>query len=183
MKRVILIFALLFSFILSYSQREEEIYTWIFVNYLEKLRPPNIDYSSGSTVIVLNRPNNMAKLDTHDYTRFKEKYSKIEFQTFINFIQENQLNLNYEKINIYNTKVVILENKLVPSWKELISKYPDWIYSIIEFSNIGFNDAKSQALVYYGFYSGPGVGGGCFLVLENNGRKWKCKKVIQAWAA
>jgi hypothetical protein len=183
MKRNILIFAFLFTHVLAFSQNEEGIYSRVFIDYIEKLKQPKIDYSSGITLTVLKRPEYIEKLDTNDYYRFRDKYDKLEMKTFINFIKDNQTDLHFEKIDIHGTNVVILENESIPSWLELSSKYPNWIYSIIELSNIGFNEARNQALVYYSFNSGPGVGGGFYLVLENNGRKWKCKKVIPAWAA
>jgi hypothetical protein len=183
MKRVILILTLLVHCALSFSQKEVEIYNWIFINYIQQLKQPNIDYSSGTTLTVLKRANYMRKLDTIDYTRFKEKYDKLEYKTFINFIHQNKLDLQSEKIGISGVKVVILENESIPRWSEIISKYPNWIFSIIEFSNIGFNEAKDQALVYYGFDSGPGVGGGFYVVFEKKKRKWKQKGIIPAWAA
>ena len=65
----------------------------------------------------------------------------------------------------------------------LLAMYPNWNHSILEFSNIGFNEEKNQAFVYYGFDSGSGVGGGFYIIFEKKKGKWKNKAVIPAWAA
>jgi hypothetical protein len=182
LRMITLMSVLLFFCGLSYSQKEADIYNRIYIDYIEKQKPPNVDYTSGITLTVLKRPNYMNKLDSSDFIRFNDKYDKLELSTFISYIKESQLDLNFERIDINGAKIILLENDSIPSWLELSSIYPNWIYSIIELSNIGFNDAKDQALVYYGFNSGPGVGGGFYMVFESKGKRWKCKKVIPSWA-
>jgi hypothetical protein len=183
MKKEITIFILLSLCFLTYSQNEAEIYSRIYNLYIEKLKSPNIDYSFGATVTVLKQPIYMSKLDTNDYLGFRDKYKNLEKETFNNFIIENQSELHSERIKVKGIDIVMLENDSIPSWKDIISKYPNWIFSIIELSNIGFNEKADQALVYYGFDSGPGVGGGFYLVFEYRGRQWKCIRVIPGWAA
>ena len=48
--------------------------------------------------------------------------------------------------------------------------------------NIGFNEAKTQAMVYYAYYDGV-VGGGIYIIYEKKKSKWKQVKVIPSWAA
>jgi hypothetical protein len=49
--------------------------------------------------------------------------------------------------------------------------------------NIGFNKEHNQALIYYSFNSGAGVGGGFYMVCEKKRKKWKQKGFIPAWAS
>jgi hypothetical protein len=79
--------------------------------------------------------------------------------------------------------VILIDTDSIPKRIDLINLYPTWIHSMIEFSNIGYNDNSDQALVYYGFDSGPGVGGGIYLIFERKRNKWKLKKVLPSWAA
>ena len=78
---------------------------------------------------------------------------------------------------------MIINSEQKKNWEELRESFPNWNGSVLEFSNIGFNEEKNQALVYYGFDKGPSVGGGVYIVLEKKKKKWKCKKVIPSWAA
>lgn len=180
-KSIILI--LLLTSFFAHGQYETEIYEKIILEYVLSLKPPNIDYSSGITLTVLRRPNYMHKLDIKDFDRFKEKYENLDLQTFTNFINNNQLDSQFEKLEMPGMELVIIENESIPSWAELNSLYPNWIFSILEFSNIGFNESKNQALVYYAFDSGSGVGGGFYMVYEKKRRKWKQQGFIPAWAA
>lgn len=183
MKSIILtIFVLSFN-IAANSQVENTIYKKIIDDYVLKLRPPNIDYKLKTTLTVLEKPVYMDTLNIDDYNRFKTKYEKLDKQTFLDFINKAQENVQFEKISIPNFEFIALKRDSVPKHNELILKYPYWVYSILEFSNIGFNEEKDQALVYYGFNSGPGVGGGVYIVFEKKKNKWKEKAVIPAWAA
>lgn len=183
MKSIILTILVLSFNITANSQVENTIYKKIIDDYVLKLRPPNIDYTLKTTLTVLEKPAYMDTLNINDFNRFKEKYEKLDKQTYIDFINKAQDNVQFEEINIPGFEFIAFKRDSVPKYKELIVKYPYWVHSILEFSNIGFNKEKDQALVYYGFNSGPGVGGGVYIVFEKRRNKWKCKKVIPAWAS
>ncbi len=165
-----------------YSQTENKIYKRIIDDYVLKNRQPNIKYSS-TTLIVLEVPFYMKKLDVNEYSRFKEKYKKLDEQVFVDFVKRNQEDLHFESIEFSDIEIVTINKEQSKSRKELLASYPNWDGSILEFSNIGFNEEKDQAFVYYGFDSGPGVGGGVYIVFEKKRKKWKRKIVIPAWAA
>jgi hypothetical protein len=169
--------------LLANSQNDEEIYKLVIIDFVYKQKQPNIDYSQGLTIIVRDTPVYMNKLNANDFTRFIEKYNNLDRQTFKEFIDRNQVGIQFGKLKLPGNEIVMIKNEPKPNWQELIEKYPNWIHSIIELSNIGYNEEKNQALIYYGFDSGPGVGGGFYVIYEYNGRKWKCKKVIPSWAA
>jgi hypothetical protein len=183
MKSIILTILVLSFNITANSQVENIIYEKIIDEYVLKLRPPNIDYSLKTTLTVLEKPVYMDTLNIDDYKRFKAKYEKLDRQTFLDFINKAQEDVQFEGISIPNFEIVTLKRDSIPKHKELILKYPYWIHSILEFSNIGFNEEKDQALIYYGFNSGSGVGGGVYIVFEKKKKKWKEKAVIPAWAA
>jgi hypothetical protein len=86
----------------------------------------------------------MSKLDTIDYARFRDKYEKLEKKTFNNFIIENQSELHFKRIKVEGIEIVVLEYDSIPCWKDIILKYQNWIFSIIELSNIGFNEKADQ---------------------------------------
>ena len=155
----------------------------IINDYVTKLQQPNVDYSSKMTLTILNSPKHINQLYIDDYYKLKENYKKLDKETFLDYLENNKEFLHYENIDMKGIEVIVLDNDSSPNKNFLTIKYPNWIHSILEFSNIGFNKTHNQALVYYGFYSGPNVGGGLYIIFEKKGRKWKRKKVIPAWAA
>jgi hypothetical protein len=183
MRIILTIFVLYNSAILVYSQEEKEIYYKILTEYVYKLKPLNIDYSSGMTLIIRDHPKYMRSLDNNDFERFKDTYKNLGSETFKALVKKNLMAPEFIDPKFDGIKVVILKEDSIPGRNMLSTKYPDWILSILEFSRVGFNESKDQAIVYYGFDSGPGVGGGCYLVFEKKRNKWKQKGFIPAWAA
>jgi|GEM_PF-3848062 len=176
----LLLFFLIQSFVTC--SQSDEIYKEIIREYVIPLCPPTLDYSSGKTITILEKPKYLDSLVTEDYSRFKEKYEELQKQTFLDFISVNRLKLNFDTVQMNDIKFIIFNNDSIPTKKDIIARYSDWIFTIIEFSNIGFNKAKNQALVYFGFDAGPGVCGGFYLILEKKRKRWKQKKIVPAWA-
>jgi len=183
MKYILMSLGLLSLYISAYSQVEAKIYANVIEEYIFKIRPPNIDYSEKSTLIVLNRVRALDSLDMEDYYWFKQRFQKLDKSTFSNFLIENQSYRQFEKVDITNVEFVIYDKDSLPEYKYLVTKYPYWVYSILEFSNIGLNEEMNQALVYYSFNSGSGVGGGFYLVYAKRRKKWKQVGFIPAWAS
>ena len=180
------IFALIFFVLhtgMVFCQVDSEVYAKVIDQYVLKLRQPSIDYSSSTTLTVREIPVYMKTNGLEDFAWFKQKCKRLEKQTFINFIEKNPSTLNKDMFDIPGFNVVILKNDMIPSRAELIEKYPDWIFSILAFSNIGFNEDKSQALVYYSFDSGSMAAGGIYLLYEKKRRKWKQKGFMPSWAS
>ena len=182
MRTRLLLLLVLISSSIVYCQSEKVIYSRIIYDYVTKHKPPNIDYSNGMVLVVLEKPKHMSILNASDFERFNKKYKNLRLDTFEDFVSKNLSSTHFEELNIHGIKFVIFNKDSIPSWKEICSKFPNWTYSIVEFSKIGFNDTKNQAMVYYGYDSGTGVGGGIYLIFENKGHKWRCKRVIPAWA-
>lgn len=167
----------------AFCQHDSVIYNMIIEEYVLNLRQPNIDYSSNTTITVLKSPRYLSQLTNEDFPRFKEKYDKLNKQTFYGFVKNIQDDLHLDMHKFTDIDVVLIDKDSIPKRIDLINLYPAWIHSMIEFSNIGYNDNRDQALVYYGFDSGPGVSGGIYLIFERKRNKWKIKKVIPSWAA
>ena len=182
MKQIILFTLIVILNSRVYSQSEAEIYKHVISDFVLKHRQPNTDDSQPTTLIVLETPAYMIKIDDSDYSRFKEKYKKLDQQTFEDFIKKNQVNFQFENLKVADIETVMFNKESRPNWEELYSTYPNWDYRILEFSNIGFNEVKNQAMVYYGFDSGA-TGGGVYIIYKKKGIRWKIKKVISAWAA
>jgi hypothetical protein len=64
----------------------------------------------------------------------------------------------------------------------LYELFPNFHKGFLEFSNIGYNKSKTQAMIYYGYHYGI-MGGGIYLIYEKKKKGWKNIKVITAWAA
>jgi hypothetical protein len=113
----------------------------------------------------------------------RERYRKLDKQTFVDFVEKSQQKLNTENIRYPDAEVVVFRKELMPDNRELYNRYPNWNGAVLEFSNVGVNKEKNQGLVYYGFSSGKEVGGGIYIIYERKKKKWKRKMVIPAWAA
>ncbi len=182
MKNAILVLLIVSLNVTVYSQPENKIYKKIIHDYVLKHRQANFKYSS-TKLIVLEAPIYMRKLNANEFSRFKEKYNKLDEYTFVDFVKKNQEGLNFDSSSFSGIDIIMANKEQSKNWNQLYTLHPNWNGSILELSNIGFNKEKDQAFVYYGFSSGPGVGGGIYIVFEKKREKWKTKKVIPAWAA
>ena len=177
----LIIFALCLN-ITAYCQDESVIYKKIIDEYPLKYKQPSTK-KSFVTLIVLEVPLYLRKIEITEFSRFKESYKKLDEKTFLDFIKKNQKSTNMDNFKFPDVDIVVVNQEQSKRKKELLTMYPNWNHSILEFSNIGFNEEKNQAFVYYGFDSGSGVGGGFYIIFEKKKGKWKNKAVIPAWAA
>jgi hypothetical protein len=65
-------------------------------------------------------------------------------------------------------------------WTKFYSKYPD-SGGYIWLSNVGFNKARSQALVYHVHWCGELCGTGFYVLLNRPGNEWKVEKAEMIW--
>jgi len=163
----------------NYGQDEQKIYCQILTEFVFNTSP----FSNDSITLVLrDTPLYLSLLD--DYNNLKINYKKLEKQTFNNFIQRR--NQKIEKLDFINiwSDIIIIDNKQILDKHEFLLKHPNWNLWILEFSKIGFNEQRNQALVYYGFETEARTGGGVYIILKKkrNG-KWKIKKKIPSWAS
>jgi hypothetical protein len=101
----------------------------------------------------------------------------------ISWTLKNEFNLSAEIILVksYETRRLFDEAaSLEDGWKQFQAKYPK-ASSIDTVSRVGFNNGKTQALVYYGYVCGPLCGQGQFVLLTKTGDKWNIEKEWMIW--
>lgn len=67
-------------------------------------------------------------------------------------------------------------------WNNFYKKYPQ-SSGLISFSNIGFNQERTQALVYVGINCGWLCGDGSFKFLQKTNGKWIIKDNVELWVS
>jgi hypothetical protein len=85
--RLLLLLGLISSSIV-YCQSEKVIYSRIISDYVTKHKPPNIDYSNGMVLVVLEKPKHMSILNASDFERFNKKYKNLRLDTFEDFVSK-----------------------------------------------------------------------------------------------
>ena len=91
------------------------------------------------------------------------------------------------KIYITKKKVIILSDEEVKNsfnggngWNEFYEKYGK-TQGILNFSKIGYNKFKTQALLYYGNQSDWLAGGGYLMLFEKINGVWKYSQGFMMW--
>lgn len=178
--KFILMFFVLIISTNNYGQDEQKIYCQILSEFV--FNKKNFIANDSITLVLRDTPLYLSLLD--DYTNLKINYKKLEKQTFDNFIQRR--NQKIEKLDFINIRsdIIIIDNIQIADKREFLLKHPKWNLWILEFSKIGFNEQRNQALVYYGFETEAKTGGGVYIILKKkrNG-KWKIKRKIPSWAS
>lgn len=110
-------------------------------------------------------------------------YSKIENETLIDFKRKMWLTINHCGYDLGDFDC-ISSDFLPNSIDDVISKYPNWNRILYKVSNIGYNEKKTQAILYYSFkYYNTNNYGASFLVFKKKGERWKLKKIIPVTAS
>ena len=176
MKNYLLLLSL-FICVIGYSQDERLIYNEI----IEKLLLKDYDNSRKSDSVTLLILPLQEFRNVPNYTYLKENFKSLKKLTFDNFAEVVRLSTKVENFEMKKTGIIFLETDNLDE-RQLIAKYPFWNFKKLRFSNIGFDDTKSQALVYYEFLSNSINGGRAYIVLCKKSKKWKIKKVIPSWS-
>jgi len=181
---VILIFALIIPLNNAYCQLEESsLYSQVIDDFIEDDCKLKKNQSNEKVLIIFERPKNMSKVNNDFFTRFKKKYKKLGKSTFDNFLIASEQVLKTEYFSNTNQNIILLDSQYSTDRGVLIEKYPNWNLIIYEFSNIGFNEEMTQAILYYGYNAGAASAGGVYLIYEKKRGKWKKRKLIPAWAS
>ena len=181
MKYILKMILILSVNIAIYGQADNIIYKEVMDVYVFKHVQPNLR-DSPKVIVVLKAPIYLRRIDSSEFYLFNKKYKSLDRQTFENFLENRKVDLQLRPIEFSDVKIVIIDKEQIENKKELFDSYPNWNGSILEFSNIGFNRKKDQAILYHGFKFGQGAGGGIYIVLKKKWKKWKIKKVIPSWA-
>ena len=105
-----------------FCQIDSEVYSKVIDQYILKLRPPNIDNSSSTTLTVREIPIYMNSLGPEDFARFKQKCKQLEERTFIDFIEKNPSALKIDMFNIPGYDVVLLKNDTMILWYQSLRR-------------------------------------------------------------
>lgn len=82
-----------------------------------------------------------------------------------------------------DAKLIVQQTVFVEQdWTAFENRYRG-THRIYSFSNVGFNTARTQALVYFAYYCGPLCAGGSFFSLEKKGTRWKIAREVQLWVS
>lgn len=182
MKYILKVIIILSVNITAYSQADNMIiYKRIMDDFVFKYRQPNLR-DSPKVLVVLKAPIYLRKIDTSEFYLFNKKYKSLDKQAFEDFLEKSKVDLQLQTNEFSDVEIVIINKEQSENRKELFDSHPNWDGSIIEFSNIGFNRKKDQAIMYYGFTSGLASGGGIYIVFKKKWKKWKPKKVLPSWA-
>lgn len=121
-------------------------------------------------------------------TSFEAFKIKIDYATVKDYNARNQGSSILENKFTASLKVIILSEQEISvifsdtktAWQDLHKKYPN-AKGIIEFSQVGFNKDKTQAILCFGVQSGFLSGYGEFIVLYKENGKWVIKGTVPAW--
>lgn len=181
MRKSLSIFILIFTINnLGYSQQKAEIYNLVINNFaIEKNLKP-ADSNDEITIIALDKPSRLFKEVT--FNRLRESYRKLSEEVFNDFCIKNQIDFKLEEFYTPKFRLVIFSKDSILNQEQFADKYPKWNHVIIELSNIGFNNRKNEAMVYYGQNIGSRAAGGVYVIYKLKKGKWKQKKIIPSWS-
>jgi hypothetical protein len=93
-----------------------------------------------------------------------------------NIALPSELSDRYRLVNQEVLKSIFADAR---GWSEFHRRFPG--AGLLEFSRIGFNSDRTEALVYMSESSGIKNGGGDYFVLTRIGKTWVIKEKINAW--
>lgn len=165
------------------SQVEKEVYKQVLEEFVLSKLLPNSGNTEIDTILVRKKPWHNIPWDKDSYSWVKSQYKKLEIQTFLDFVSKAKTEFEVSNLSFPNIKVTVVEKDFASKWNITAEDYPSNYTGILEFSNIGFNETKTQAILYYGYIFGPMVGGGVYFIYKKKKNRWKRKKTLPAWAS
>jgi len=114
--------------------------------------------------------------------------ARISVETIDDWMEKNADSYEWENQFDFAAPTVLLSSKLnqqLPSnpeeyWNELRTRYPALI-AIDEASRVGFNRARTQAVVLVGFATSVSGGEGEYVLLEKQSGRWRIAHRMRAW--
>ena len=112
----------------------------------------------------------------------------LSVETIDDWMEKNADSYEWENQFDFAVPTVLLSSKLnqqLPSnpveyWNELRTRYPDLI-AIDQASRVGFNHARTQAVVLVGFATDGGGGEGEYVLLEKQSGRWRIAHRMLDW--
>jgi len=113
---------------------------------------------------------------------------RVSQETMDDFIAQNRtparfnasMDLGKEYVVLTKVDMDAIWNGEQDGWEVFHKKYPN-TFAIMNFSRIGFNKTRTQALIYYGGQVGEGMGSGSGCLLEKENRSWKLVDCLFVW--
>ena len=183
MNRLSLIIAFLSLTSIAFSQdRELEIFEITLKNNADFIRTEEYQDTIKTTFVINRTPTHKIKFTEDYFLTLKKRYNKLEKSTFNDFSNKYKDTIHLDLLERSNLKITTLDNYTFNGWGKF---YEDFTLTtgIVELSNIGFNEQKTQAIIYFGHQSGPLVGGGQLIIYEFKKGKWKKVKEIALWVS
>src|SRR5438445_8556536 len=114
--------------------------------------------------------------------------AQISDETIDDWMQKNASSYEWEYQFDFDAPTVLVSSKLdqqLPRnpkdyWNELRTQFPD-LMAMNEASRVGFNRARTQAVVLVGFITGPIGGEGEYVLLEKQNGAWSIVHRLGAW--
>lgn len=166
----------------SRAQTDKDIFKQVLLDFVLKDRPSKTKKLPPITVLILSKPGHDIQVKSDDFEKYRRDYKKLHRPTFEDFVTKIQDDLKFSIDTIDNVQTVILDKSSFTSMSDLYKLYPNLHLGLVELSNVGFNPARTQALVYYGYQGGPMTGGGVYVIYNKKKSRWKVGKTIGAWA-
>ncbi len=179
MNRAISIIFFLTWKLMVLGQMEQDIYELTIHKYALSM----IEYNQIKFLLMPEKPFMMPNLTVDHFTYLKKEYPKLDQSTFSSFLENSSQSLHLDTLNSINIPVFKVQISEAKDWKQIALIYPSWSGLVFEFSNVGYNEALDQAMLYYAYYFVEGAaGGGVYLLYKKKREKWKFKKQFRSWA-
>lgn len=142
------------------------------------------DFSVGKnknidTIVILLHPIHDIPRTDFNFERIKDHYKGFKKSTYENFVDNLDKEIVLHDLKTLDTPFII-DQAVYKDYSEIFSKHAN--IQIIEISNIGYSEDKTQAFIYFGKIQGAMSAGGVYLVYEKKKAKWRKKKIVGAWA-
>ncbi|MDR2205289.1 MAG: hypothetical protein LBE36_03945 [Flavobacteriaceae bacterium] len=124
----------------------------------------------------------------YNFENYKESLNGIEKETSDDFIKKNKLPIKLRSNDFKTKKKIVFVSRKekekifddADGWENFYKMYEN-SQGILELSNIGFNRAKTQALVYYGNQSDFLAGAGYLVLFQKINGNWEIKYLTMLW--
>lgn len=180
MEKILTAIVILFSLAISGQKNDSnEIYSSI-IN----------DYKNFKTIVV-SETTSIGHSGTSNYKLdvLRKEFKDLKEETLENFKKNNTSSKKLGTKNFQTRKKLILlndsEKKMIFSndedgWETFYNKYPK-SQGFLTLSNIGFDNSKTQAIVYYGNQSHELSGIGHLAYFKKSNNKWKLIALYELW--
>lgn len=176
MKNLFFIFVLINQLVVGQYFEANKVYDALLNHQYER-----------NTDLVIKSKSYLDFFYPEDFSLYHDQFENLEKETFDDFIQNNShpkslrihSSKNIKYISSKQFKFIFRDEE---GWDRFYKKFPQ-VPGIITLSNVGFNFAQTQAMVYIGNQKGWLNGVGCLALLELVDGQWKLIKLHELWVS